>query len=85
MGKSRETAKQQDEQVELVIPKKATCRCMENWAIALQGIASEDGDLYRSLGPCKKTALTHQTTEWNLDAMTLSLFRHHEGVWTNHV
>jgi hypothetical protein len=28
--------------------------------------------------------LTHQTTEWNLDATTLSLFRHHEGVWTTH-
>jgi hypothetical protein len=54
----------------------------KNWAISLEGIASQDGNLYRSLGPWKKLALTHQTTEWNLDATTLSLFRHHEGVWT---
>jgi hypothetical protein len=23
-------------------------------------------------------------TEWNLDATSLSLFMHHEGVWTKH-
>jgi hypothetical protein len=34
--------------------------------------------------PWTETALTHQTTEWNLDATTLSLFRHHEVVWTTH-
>jgi hypothetical protein len=84
MCNTRETEKQQDEQVELVRPNKATCRGMENWAIAFQGIASEGGDLYRSLGPWKEKALTHQTTEWNLDATALSLFRYHEGVWINH-
>jgi hypothetical protein len=26
----------------------------------------------------------HQSTEWNLDATTLSLYRYYEGVWTNH-
>jgi hypothetical protein len=56
----------------------------KNWVIALQGVASGEGDLYRSLGSWKETSLTHQTTEWNLDATSWSLFRHHEGVWTNH-
>jgi hypothetical protein len=26
----------------------------------------------------------HQSTEWNLDAITLSLYRYYEGVWTKH-
>jgi hypothetical protein len=56
----------------------------KNWTIVRQGIASDDGDLYSSLGSWKATPLTHQTTEWNLDATSLSLFRHYEGVWTKH-
>jgi hypothetical protein len=27
---------------------------------------------------------THQTTEWNLDATTLSRYRYYKGAWTNH-
>jgi hypothetical protein len=57
---------------------------MDNWVIALQGIVSDGGDLYISLGLWKETSLTHQTTKWNLDATSLSLFRHHEGVWMKH-
>jgi hypothetical protein len=56
----------------------------KHWINALQGIASEDGDLCSSLGSWKAKRHTHQTTEWNLDATTLSLFRYYEGVWTNH-
>jgi hypothetical protein len=56
----------------------------KHWVIGIQGIASDDGDLCRSLGPWKETSLTHQTTEWNLDTTSLSLFRHHEGVRTKH-
>jgi hypothetical protein len=56
----------------------------KNWVIALQGIATDSDDLYRCLGPWAASLLMHQTTEWNLDATTLSLFRHHEGVWTKH-
>jgi hypothetical protein len=59
-------------------------RALKNWANALQGIVSEDGDLYSSLGPWKAKTQKHQMIEWNLDATTLSLFRHHEGVWTKH-
>jgi hypothetical protein len=40
--------------------------------------------MYCCLGPWSASLLTHQTTEWNLDATTLSLFRHHKGVWTKH-
>jgi hypothetical protein len=76
--------KGQSEQVELASPTKANSRGMKKRAIALQCIASEYSDLYRSLGPWKEKALTHQMTEWNLDATTLSLLRHHEGVWTKH-
>jgi hypothetical protein len=57
---------------------------MKNWATALQGIAADDDDLYCCLEPWSALLLTHQTTEWNLYTMTLSLFRHHEGVWTKH-
>jgi hypothetical protein len=56
----------------------------KNWDIALQGIATDDNDLYRCLRPWEASLLTHQMTEWNLDATTLSLFRHHEGVWIKH-
>jgi hypothetical protein len=34
----------------------------KSWAITLQGIASEDRDLYRSLGQWKEKAITYQTT-----------------------
>jgi hypothetical protein len=60
------------------------CWCMKNWAIALQGISTENDDIYRCLGTWTSSLLTHQTTEWNLKATTLSLFRHHDGVWTTH-
>jgi hypothetical protein len=66
------------------VQQRPPAKAWKNWAIALQGIVSEDGDLYRSLGQWKEKALTHQTTGWNLDATIVSLFRHHEGVWTNH-
>jgi hypothetical protein len=56
----------------------------KNGAFVLQGIVSEDGHLYSSLGQWKKKALTHQMTEWNLDATKNSLFIHHEGVWMKH-
>jgi hypothetical protein len=56
----------------------------KNWALALKGIATDDDDLYRCLGPWMASLLTHQTTEWNLDTTTLSLFSHNEGVWTTH-
>jgi hypothetical protein len=65
------------------VQKRPPASACKNWAITLQGIASDDGDLYSSLGPWKATPLTHQTTEWNLDATSLSLFRHHEGIWMN--
>jgi hypothetical protein len=66
------------------VKQRPPARAWKNWEIALQGIASEDGDLYSSLGSWKEKAHTHQTTKWNIDATTLSLFRHHEGVWTKH-
>jgi hypothetical protein len=52
----------------------------KNWEIALQGIATDDDDVYCCLGPWTASLLTHQITEWNLDATALSIFRHHEGV-----
>jgi hypothetical protein len=56
----------------------------KHWAIALQGISTDDDDLYCCRGPWTASLLSHQTAEWNLDATTLSLFRHHEGVWIKH-
>jgi hypothetical protein len=66
------------------VKQRPPARAWKNWEIALQGIASEDGDLYSSLGPWQDKANTHQTTEWNLYSTILSLFIHHEGVWTKH-
>jgi hypothetical protein len=57
---------------------------MKNWAIALQGIATDDDGLYCCFRPWTASLLTHRRTEWNLDAKALSLFRHHIGVWTTH-
>jgi hypothetical protein len=36
-----------------------------NWTLALQGIASVDGDLDNSLGPWRVKVNTHQSTEWD--------------------
>jgi hypothetical protein len=37
--------------MELASSTKAAGHRMKNWQLALQGIASEDGDLYQHLGP----------------------------------
>jgi hypothetical protein len=66
------------------VQQRPPSRAWRNWTLALQGIVSEDGDLYNSLGPWRAKTNTHQSTEWNLDVTTLSLYRHHEGVWTKH-
>jgi hypothetical protein len=84
MGKARETESNKTSKWNWPVPKRPPVRAWKKWVIALQGIASEDGDLYRIVGPWKEKALTHQTTECNLDATTLSLFRHHKEVWTKH-
>jgi hypothetical protein len=66
------------------VKKMLPAGASKNWATALQGIATDDDDLYCCLGPWLASLLTHQTTEWSLGTTTLSLFRHHEGVWTKH-
>jgi hypothetical protein len=48
------------------VQQRPPAEAWKNWAIALQGIASEDGDLYRSIGPWKEKSLTHQTIEWDM-------------------
>jgi hypothetical protein len=50
--------------------------------MALQCIASEDGDLFQHLVPWGDTKNSHQNTEWNLDASALTLYRHKEGMWS---
>jgi hypothetical protein len=66
------------------VQQRPPAAAWKHWAIALQGIATDDDDLYCSLGPWSASMLTHHTTEWNLDATSLSIFRHHEGVCTKH-
>jgi hypothetical protein len=85
-----EWAKQGKRQINIIskwnwpVQQSPPARAWKKWAIALQGIASEDGDLYISLGPWRVKTHTHQTIEWNLDSTTLSLYRYYEGLWTNH-
>jgi hypothetical protein len=50
IGQIRETTKQQTEKVELAGRTKVPCRCKKKWANALQGIASEDSNLYKGEG-----------------------------------
>jgi hypothetical protein len=59
--------------VELTGPTKDACRRMEKWQLALQCIASEDGDLFQHLGPWGDIKNSHQNTEWNLDAGAMTL------------
>jgi hypothetical protein len=57
---------------------------MKKWQLALQGIASEDGDLFQHLGPWGDIKNTHQNTELNLDSGEMELYRHNEGIWIKH-
>jgi hypothetical protein len=57
------------------VQQRSTAAAWKHWQLALQGITSEDGDLYQQLGPCAKLKNIHQSTEWNLDARTVSLYR----------
>jgi hypothetical protein len=41
-------------------------------------------DLYQQLGLWEEIKNTHQYTEWNLDARTMSLYRYNDGVWKKH-
>jgi hypothetical protein len=52
-----------NKQVELAGPTKATSRRMKKWQLTLQGIASEDADLFQHLGPWGYIKNTHQNTE----------------------
>jgi hypothetical protein len=56
----------------------------KNWQLTLQGIASEDGNLYQHLGSWVAIKNMHQYTEWNLDSSALALYRHNKGIWTTH-
>jgi hypothetical protein len=40
--------------------------------------------LFQHLGPWRDTKNSHQNTEWNLNAGAMTLYRHKEGMWSEH-
>jgi hypothetical protein len=66
------------------VQQRPPAAAWKNWQLTVQGIASEDGDLFQHLGPWGDIKNTQQNTEWNLDAGEMELYRHNEGIWTKH-
>jgi hypothetical protein len=67
--------------VELASPTNANCSGIKKLAT---GIALEDGDLFQQFGQWVMSKKTHQTTKWNLDARSMSLYRYHGCIWTKY-